>query len=1073
MNDVCSIELLKSAVTRRLSSDEETALHTHLEHCEACCAQMEQLAGGEAWREEAAALLSADELDATLPELAEWSEVDFSVEHLDPSDDANVLGQLGGYDILSVVGRGGMGVVLKAFDRELKRLVAMKVLAPHLAHSSVARKRFAREAQAAAAVVNPHVIAIHHVQPAGRLPFLIMPLLTGESLAQRLKSRGPLELTEVLRIGMQAAAGLAAAHDQGLVHRDVKPANIFLEKGVERVVITDFGLARAADDVSMTRQGVVAGTPEYMSPEQARGEALDGRSDLFSLGCVLYQMATGVSPFRTDSTIATLRRIVDEQPAAMASVVPELPPWFNHIVDRLLSKDPARRFASASEVEKLLEQCLSHVQQPTSVPLPESVATPAANRSRRSPLVRLQIGVGFVFALILAGILIASELNKGRLNIQSEADDIPIRILQGEEVLKKLTVSQPGTTVRIPAGKYQVEVDGQIDGISVANGTVTLEPRNQEAVKIVRSDGRVSDATGSRVQTSNSNDPGIRVKLRLNGDRHSREMLRNNVGFDGLSLMGSGVRGTIEDGRTFDNIVVVLAHGCRLESFDQTEYDGTKYWDATFFVPQDPTNDGSNLVLSQKRIDQMQEQGVQFWLDHQRDHVSVEQDSAGSTPDKASDGQSVSFHLAEFEPVADLVEHTIPDRDQKVYVAAQPFASDGDVAGARVIDDANGKPSIEIIFWPASVNRIEEATEQHINKPVAIFVNGKLLSAPTMRERFGSAAVITGQFSREEADQIARELNQKRCGKQLGTVLGKPIHERDLNKNTSTRDNLIRLLLQPLIEDYCRKHKLDRAEELQAKFKDEQGRAMARLFVLPVELHRHLFEKHGGRVTLSPFGPVPVDALKTWLEDREKAGEFELNDADLKAAFHEIWMQIPADARFATPDEIKAAFDPALTDRFIESLTKQVELEGKQSSQAFPPVKSIPGGTDDSPRVAQLVQSKPQAEPQDDMADDAQSEARSENGQTEFVIGKVLYSLPFDVPNLDSILSQLPAGKARGTTKQIKCELVKYQVSDARYFPLVGPAQLVQIRFKSIINSDVGREVVYTSNSHLIETQLE
>ena len=373
MNDVCSIELLTNAVANRLTADEETALYDHLERCEACCARMEQLAGGEQWQQEAAALLTTDELDAAVPEPMVWSEVDFSVEHLEPSEDANVLGQLGGYDVLAIIGRGGMGVVLKAFDRELKRFVAIKALSPHLAHSSVARKRFAREAQAAAAVVNPHVIAIHHVQPTGRLPFLIMPLLTGESLAQRLKSRAPLELTEVLRIGMQAAAGLAAAHDQGLVHRDVKPANIFLEKGVERVVITDFGLARAADDVSMTRLGVVAGTPEYMSPEQARGEALDGRSDLFSLGCVLYEMATGVSPFRSDSTIATLRRIVDDKPAATASLAPELPPWFSHIVERLLSKDPAQRLTSANEVALLLEQCLSHLQQPTSVPLPVSL----------------------------------------------------------------------------------------------------------------------------------------------------------------------------------------------------------------------------------------------------------------------------------------------------------------------------------------------------------------------------------------------------------------------------------------------------------------------------------------------------------------------------------------------------------------------------------------------------------------------------------------------------------------------------------------------------------------------------
>jgi eukaryotic-like serine/threonine-protein kinase len=173
MNDVCSIELLKTAVCRSLSHDEEAVLYAHLEHCEACCAQMERLAGGEAWQQETAALLSADELDAAVPETSVWSEADFSVEHLDPSDDPNVLGKLGGYDVLAIVGRGGMGVVLKAFDRELKRLVAIKALAPHLAHSSVARKRFAREAQAAAAVVNPHVIAIHHVQPTGRLPFLI------------------------------------------------------------------------------------------------------------------------------------------------------------------------------------------------------------------------------------------------------------------------------------------------------------------------------------------------------------------------------------------------------------------------------------------------------------------------------------------------------------------------------------------------------------------------------------------------------------------------------------------------------------------------------------------------------------------------------------------------------------------------------------------------------------------------------------------------------------------------------------------------------------------------------------
>jgi hypothetical protein len=374
MSGPCSIELLESAIAGRLPVDKEATLHRHLEECAACSAAIEQLAGGPTWCREAAALLTEDELDAAVPMREEWSDVDFTVEHLEPADQPNLLGRLGGYDVLEIIGRGGMGIVLKGFDRELKRCVAIKVLAPHLAQSSLARKRFAREAQAAAAVVHPHVLAIHQVQATGRLPFLVMPLVAGESLAQRIAAQGTLELREILRIGMQAAAGLSAAHEQGLVHRDVKPANILLERGVERAVLTDFGLARAADDVALTRWGVIAGTPQYMSPEQARGEPLDARSDLFSLGCVLYEMATGVSPFRTDSVMATMRRLIDDAPQSIAALNPELPAWFIAIVDCLLEKDPARRFGSAKEVSGLLEGCLAHVQQPAGVPLPTAVA---------------------------------------------------------------------------------------------------------------------------------------------------------------------------------------------------------------------------------------------------------------------------------------------------------------------------------------------------------------------------------------------------------------------------------------------------------------------------------------------------------------------------------------------------------------------------------------------------------------------------------------------------------------------------------------------------------------------------
>ena len=376
-----SDESILQALRGELPPDQESAFHGHMETCPECASNMERICGAEQLGGDIPALLQADEFGDIVPAHDQSAMPDFIVEHLEPSDSTEALGQLGGYDVLEVIGRGGMGVVLKAYDRELKRLVAIKALAPHLAHSPLARKRFAREAQAAAAVVNLHVIAIHQVQPGGRLPFLVMPLLAGESLAQRLKASGPMQVMEILRVGMQAAEGLAAAHAQGLVHRDVKPANILLEKGIERAVLTDFGLARAADDVSITRHGFIAGTPEYMSPEQARGAALDGRSDLFSLGCVLYEMATGVSPFRTDSTLATLRRIIEEEPGSMTSLVPGLPSWFCTIVEKLLSKDPAQRFGSANEVNQVLAAYLAHLQQPTSVPLPVLVGTQNATKS--------------------------------------------------------------------------------------------------------------------------------------------------------------------------------------------------------------------------------------------------------------------------------------------------------------------------------------------------------------------------------------------------------------------------------------------------------------------------------------------------------------------------------------------------------------------------------------------------------------------------------------------------------------------------------------------------------------------
>jgi serine/threonine-protein kinase len=215
------------------------------------------------------------------------------------------------------------------------------------------------------------------------LPFLVMPYLRGGSLERRIRQDGPLPLEVILQIGRQIAAGLAAAHAQGLVHRDIKPANVLLDEGVERVRITDFGLARAVDDASTTRSGLIVGTPQYMSPEQAAGEPVDVRSDLFSLGSVLYAMATGRPPFRSDTTLGTLRKIRETDPEPVRQTNPALPAWIDQLIGRLHAKDPADRYPDAAGVATLLEACLAHCRQPRHSPLPPELTQP---RQRVSPL---------------------------------------------------------------------------------------------------------------------------------------------------------------------------------------------------------------------------------------------------------------------------------------------------------------------------------------------------------------------------------------------------------------------------------------------------------------------------------------------------------------------------------------------------------------------------------------------------------------------------------------------------------------------------------------------------------------
>jgi Protein kinase domain len=427
---LCDRRQLELALADLLLPAQSDELSQHLQGCPHCRTELEQLAGGGQWWSEAQTFLSSSEelvavddshVAGTLrvppgdhdtsgngtrgvPTTSDDNDSP-PLDFLFPSDRPGMLGRLGSYEIEDVIGRGGMGIVLKAQDPALDRRVAIKVLAGHLAASAAARKRFEFEAKAAAAVVHDHVIPIYTVEASGPTPFLVMPLVTGRSLQDRLDECGLLETREVLRIAIQTAEGLAAAHAQGLVHRDIKPANILLENGCERVRITDFGLARAVDDASQTQSGFIAGTPQYMAPEQARGEPIDSRADLFSLGSVMYAMCSGRPPFRAETTLAVLRRICDDEPRDVREINPDVPSWLAAIIAKLLAKAPADRFQSAAEVADLLKQWLAHLAQPTVILPPKAVAVMRGPRTARPQLKPWVAGVTVASTLLVVAVL--------------------------------------------------------------------------------------------------------------------------------------------------------------------------------------------------------------------------------------------------------------------------------------------------------------------------------------------------------------------------------------------------------------------------------------------------------------------------------------------------------------------------------------------------------------------------------------------------------------------------------------------------------------------------------------------
>jgi serine/threonine protein kinase len=426
------VRVLQRFLLGRLPPGEAEPIAEHLLHCDHCAEAVRSLPADDV--PEAGAVASQK------PRLSHPAEASRFVERMPsaarsgveelpddmngfftPAQAADEIGRLGHYRILKVLGSGEMAVVFQAENVRLRRAAALKVLKPSMA-GELARKRFVREAQAMAALDHENIIAVYEVDEAGGLPFLAMPMLSGETLHARLQRQKQMEapwlsLPEVLQVGREIAAGLAAAHERGLIHRDIKPANIWLEErgGDEpgiRVKLLDFGIVRVASEVQrLTAAGAIIGTPAFMAPENAVDAPLDPRCDLFSLGCVLYRMATGQLAFNGPTPRAILKAVLQTEPPPPEALNPTLPPALTALIRQLLAKDREQRPASARDVAATLRAIEVGARESSAVPHIPALAVPPMIAESVPPVswkARYTTGL-LVFALV-AAISVAAAL---------------------------------------------------------------------------------------------------------------------------------------------------------------------------------------------------------------------------------------------------------------------------------------------------------------------------------------------------------------------------------------------------------------------------------------------------------------------------------------------------------------------------------------------------------------------------------------------------------------------------------------------------------------------------------------
>ncbi|MEM7479217.1 MAG: serine/threonine-protein kinase, partial [Planctomycetota bacterium] len=359
-------ETLRDLIAGKLSEEASRKIESQIDACKSCQIKLIRLEPDADWRKRLPVLMKESPdlagLDGIMTQVRALGqhkngEGNRLVESSRPSQyhvDRDTLID-DGFELLERIGQGGMGVVYKAWEKSLNRFVAIKMLLPHLSNDKTARARFLREARSAASVVHTNVIAIHAVSERPPVPYIVMEFVEGISLQQQLDCGGDISLKNIVRIGLQVAAALQAAHEKGVIHRDIKPGNILVNAKSNKVQIGDFGLAQASGNSRLTRSGMLLGTPDYVAPEMVGDpDSADQRADLFSLGAVLYALCSGESPFHSETILETLRRLSTEMPQPLDSKESNVPPWLSDVILRCLSKEPDQRFQSANEIKRVL-----------------------------------------------------------------------------------------------------------------------------------------------------------------------------------------------------------------------------------------------------------------------------------------------------------------------------------------------------------------------------------------------------------------------------------------------------------------------------------------------------------------------------------------------------------------------------------------------------------------------------------------------------------------------------------------------------------------------------------------------